>query len=580
MAERITVFDDSGKKLVLGPTDHLATGGEGAVYARGDVVYKVYLDPAKAQAARMSEKLALLRQLKHPGIAAPTGALHDSRGGFLGLTLQRVDGEALCRLFTNTWRDAHGFGVDQTRKVVAATREIVQAAHQQHAVLVDGNELNWLVSANLKPTAIDVDSWQLPGFPGTAIMPSIRDPLVKSMFNEGSDWYAWAIVTFQLWTGIHPFKGTHPDFARTALAERMQANASVFDARVRMPAAVRDFSDIPPGLKSWYESVFKGQHRASPPDPLSSVVPANAPKRLQVLQSNTRTLRIERLGALAGRVRAAFNGFVLHEEQQELRLWDATTKRPVADLSSAQLRKLLSRQAAVVRLPAGQPVWLELDAAVLRIDATMLSGNPVRSHLPSRAKALWQSGNRVFAVVEAASEGLVELGAMPLGDKMALTVLRQWPVSALSSRLFCGVLVQDCLGSPFLGVLEGAGLMQGPAPQLRGYDVSEGFGLDRDQVWLLAVRKTDGELVRLRLQWATDRYTVVHEEVIATPELNAIGLGTGVGLVREGDVLHVCRGASERLVDVQGLSPAARLFSLGAAAGMFEGNVVSRLSLS
>ena len=60
-------YDESGKKLVLGPNDHLATGGEGAVYARGGTVFKVYLDADKARAARMGDKLALLKQLRHPG---------------------------------------------------------------------------------------------------------------------------------------------------------------------------------------------------------------------------------------------------------------------------------------------------------------------------------------------------------------------------------------------------------------------------------------------------------------------------------------------------------------------------------
>jgi DNA-binding helix-hairpin-helix protein with protein kinase domain len=375
MSERVTVYDESGKKLVLGPNDHLATGGEGAVYARGDTVFKVYLDADKARAARMGDKLALLKQLRHPGIAAPAGALHDSKGLFLGLTFPRVEGEALCRLFTNTWRDAHGFGPDQTRKVVAAMRDIVQAAHRQHAVMVDGNELNWLVAPNLKPTAIDVDSWQLPGFPGTAIMPSIRDPLVQTQFSEGSDWYAWAIVTFQLWTGIHPYKGTHPDFARAALAERMKARASVFDSRVRLPAAVRDFSEIPAGLKAWYEGVFNNDSRSAPPSPDASAVPVNAPKRLQVLQSTSRTLRIERLGALPGRIRAAFNGFVLHEEGAELRLWDTTTKQTLQGVSTAQLNKLLVRQAAVLRLPAGQPVWVELDTVASTLRSNTLTAS-------------------------------------------------------------------------------------------------------------------------------------------------------------------------------------------------------------
>lgn len=581
MADRITVYDESGKKLVLGANDHLATGGEGAVYARGDIVYKVYLDPCKARAARLEDKLALLKPLRRPGIAAPTGALRDSKGLFVGMTFERVEGEALCRLFTNTWRDAHGFGLDQTRKVVGSMRDIVSKAHQHQALLVDGNELNWLVAPNLRPTVIDVDSWQVQGFPATAIMPSVRDPL-SPQFTTGSDWFTWAIVTFQLWTGIHPYKGTHPDFARTALAERMKARASVFDPRVRVPAAVRDFNDIPKVLRDWYQSVFDGTTRTVPPSPDAPAVPLGVPKRLRVTQSSTSTLRIERLGAVSGKVRAAFNGFILHENAGQLMLWDALSRRALTSLSSAQCEKLLQRQAAVTRLPAGEPVWLELHQAAgrleaLRADAAGSSTAP--SSLPTTAQRLWQSGNRVFALIEGASEGLVELQAAALGSRLAVTAGRQWPVSVLSSQLLQGVLVQDCLGTPFVGVLEGEGLVLSVCAALKGYQVIEGFGLDRHNIWLSAVRKRDGETVRLQLRWAADRFDVLAEDVTSDPTIEAVALQTGVGLVRLGTQLHVLKGRAGKLVDVSGIADDARLFSLGSGVGVFEGSDISKVSL-
>ena len=255
MTDRITVYDEQGNKLVFGPNDHLATGGEGSVYARQDRAYKLYLDPAKAQRARLEEKVQRLQRFSHPGIAAPQGVLRNKNGDFLGLSLPRVNGEALCKLFTNTWRDAHQFGEAETIAVARGMRAVVDYAHAHQAVLVDSNELNWMVDGK-NPVAIDVDSWQLPGYPATAIMASIRDPRSPSSFNDGTDWFAWAVVTFQLWTGVHPFKGTHPDFARGALVERMSAGVSVFDPRVRLPGAVRPVSDIPDALRAWYRDVF------------------------------------------------------------------------------------------------------------------------------------------------------------------------------------------------------------------------------------------------------------------------------------------------------------------------------------
>jgi hypothetical protein len=578
MSDRVTVYDQSGKKLVLGAADHLATGGEGAVYAKGNTVFKVYLDKAKMQAARLEDKVPLLQQLQHPGIAAPTGALRDAKGLFIGMTLPRVDGDALCRLFTNTWRDAHNFGSDHTRKVVTAMRDVLMHAHTQKALVVDGNELNWLVSATHHPVAIDVDSWQLPGFPATAIMPSIRDPLA-TQFTEGSDWFAWAIVTFQLWTGIHPYKGTHPDFGRAALAERMQARASVFDSRVKLPAAVRDFATIPLPLKAWYEGIFNGSDRSIPPNPALSAIPAAAPKALRVLQSATSTLRMELLGHVAGKIRAAFNGFVIHDEGTQLHAWDASTKQRLNGLSADQIRKILTRQAGLVRLVNGQPALVELLPDRGELACLDLSNGRTAMSLPSKATRLWQSSNRIFALVEGISEGLLELHVAELGNRAALTVARQWPVSVLSSQFFNGLLLQDCLGTPFLGVLEGDGLVQGVAPALKGYQALEGFAVDRHNVWLTALRKHDGETVRMQLGWASDKFELQTESVVTTPSLDAVALPTGVGLVRFDNELRVLKGLSGKSVDVTGVSETARLFSLSNGAGLFDGNDVHRVSL-
>ena len=64
-------------------------------------------------------------------------------------------------------------------------------------------------------------------------MMSIRDPLTpKNGFNKLTDWYSYAIVTFQMYIGIHPFKGIHPDYKPKDLELRMKDGASVFDKKV------------------------------------------------------------------------------------------------------------------------------------------------------------------------------------------------------------------------------------------------------------------------------------------------------------------------------------------------------------
>lgn len=587
MSDRVTLYDAQGKRLILGPSDHLATGGEGAVYAKGNTVYKVYLDAEKARRARLDQKVALLQTLRRPGIAAPLGPLTDKNGLFLGMSFERVQGEALCKLFTNAWRDANRFGLPQTQQVVQRMRETMAWAHTHQALLVDANELNWLVEGS-DPTVIDVDSWQVPGFAATAIMPSIRDPLATAGFTQGSDWFAWGIVTFQLWTGIHPYKGTHPDFARSALQERMAARASVFDPRVSVPAAARGVDGIPPALRAWYADVFQAGARSAPPTDFAGHAASQTAPKLRVVQRKTSSgpsaLKQERIGNAGGKVLAAFNGFVVTQvagADATLKAWDAASKRDMVSATSAELAELLARRAALVRLPGGVGL-VTLNAGQhlgLRMLGPSASAPSTASMLPTRAERLWQSGNRLFALVEGVPNGLVELNAGLLGDQAVLSISRQWPVSTLSSTFLRGCFVQDCLGMPFLGVLEGEGLVQLRAPALKGYRALDGLGLDRHNVWLTAVRKKDGQVVRMRLAAQGEVFGCEEEEDVLSADLDGANLPSGVGVLRAGDELRISKGTHRKSVPAAGLSESASLFALEASLGMFEGSEVSRLSL-
>jgi len=73
-----------------------------------------------------------------------------------------------------------------------------------------------MITNNYKtPIFLDVDSYQTPSFHADALMESVRDPLIQNnKFTELSDWYSFGIVVFQMYIGIHPFKGRHPNFKK------------------------------------------------------------------------------------------------------------------------------------------------------------------------------------------------------------------------------------------------------------------------------------------------------------------------------------------------------------------------------
>lgn len=293
------VFAENKGWITLEPRHQMASGGEGTVYAREEAAFKVYHERRD-----LADKIRLLQAIDHPGVIAPRGVLRDDTDRFVGYWMNRAAGEALPNLFATGWRQDNRFGLRETVATVEGMREVVSFAHRRGALLVDANEFNWLVAlgaagkAKPQPLALDVDSWQVGPYPATAIMPSIRD-WNAAAFSEKSDWYSWAVVTFQLFTGIHPYKGTHPRYGKGQLDARMKANASVFDTGVRLNSAVRDLASIPKGLNAWYRAVFQDGYRGLPPEQFGA---ATTPSMRTVFaESRDARITISRLGELPAR---------------------------------------------------------------------------------------------------------------------------------------------------------------------------------------------------------------------------------------------------------------------------------------
>jgi len=94
----------------------------------------------------------------------------------------------------------------------------------------------------------------------------IRDRTIKKQqWNKDSDWYSFAILTFQMWIGIHPFRGKHPDFKPAEWTKRMDKNISVFDSKVTLPKTCYDLSVIPKSHLGWFQDIFINGARCAPP---------------------------------------------------------------------------------------------------------------------------------------------------------------------------------------------------------------------------------------------------------------------------------------------------------------------------
>ena len=263
-------------EIDLQPADFVAQGGEGSVYARGDIAYKIYANPSKMIAPAKIQELAVLTR---PNIIRPLDVLLDLKNRPAGYTMRRVQNAVtLCQLFPRAFRERNGLTPEDIVKLMGRLRDGVQYTHDRGMLIVDLNEMNLLVDLAAREILfLDVDSYQTPGFKPTALADSIRDRHAAK-FSADTDWFAFAIVTFQMWVGIHPYRGK--DKGGRDMDTRMKQNISAFHADISLPGACYPLTSIPKAYREWYEAVFARGKRCPPPDAIGAsgvFVPVAAP---------------------------------------------------------------------------------------------------------------------------------------------------------------------------------------------------------------------------------------------------------------------------------------------------------------
>lgn len=427
--------------VILRPSNYITTGGEGSVYRLGNTVVKLYTDSRKMQREDMQGKIKLLSQLKHDYIVAPRGSVLKENGTPIGFYMNYVNGEPLPRVFTNGFRNREGFSDKDAIILTDRMREVVQFAHGNKAILADANELNWMMSISQKkepePRVIDVDSWSIGKWPASVIMPSIKD-WHSLKIGEQSDWFAWSIVTFQVFTGIHPYKGKAQGFKQGDFESRMKANISVFAPKVRLNRAVRDFNVIPRPLLDWYVETFQNGERSVPPSPFQKGGSlAKAARVLHVVSTPSGVLVHQKLfGDTNNPVRRIFTcGLALLESGK---LVDISSSREIA--------KQVSLSSEVVEVDGG---WLVCDIGNGNLSCRYVnktSMDETELSVEIKGTRILRSENRLFVVT---SQGLSEIICTVLG-KPLLSVAHSWGAVTSSTRWFDGVGIQDGMGASYL----------------------------------------------------------------------------------------------------------------------------------
>jgi hypothetical protein len=510
------VFIRGGAAVPLTDRDFIAQGGEGAVYGRGDLAFKIYSDPAKMVP---EGKIRELAALDRPNILRPLDVLLDERDRPVGFTMKWVrEAGPLCRLFTTAYRQRIGMTDAATRRLVDGMRDAVAAVHRAGCLMVDGNPYNYLVDRRDRttPYLIDVDSYRTPGFPATAITPAVRDPLTDE-FTEMTDWFAFAVVVCQLFVGIHPFKGSHPDFKKTDLKGRMKAGASLLNPRVTLPPAARSLDDIPPAYRDWFHAMFERRERSAPPETIGGAPSARKGRKSVHPVAGTDRLHIAPA--------ATFDAPVLWHRMQA---GVPVTATAAAVFVGGQRYAAKPGDELLLSPRKRLPVLARRENGFLRIQPA--AGAPIPFPAVA-AERLAVVENTLFALGEGR---LTEIGLSETGKGPVASVRSAWPVLPHATELFPGVLFQNALGRPFLRLLQPqpagpAACPEFPVPELAGYRIVDARA---EGAVCGVVAHRDGRCDRFvfRLDGERNRYDARVETDVEPGTVNLVTLENGIAV--------------------------------------------------
>ncbi len=490
--------------IELNQADFAAQGGEGAVYVKGDMAFKVYTDPAKMIPPAKIQELSALNR---PNIIRPQEILLDQRLRPVGYAMRRVQtGLPLCAFYTRAFRERKGVTPELIARLVQKLREGVQYIHENGILIVDLNEMNLLVDLPLREVLfIDTDSYQTPSFPATAIMDSIRDRHTTG-FNENTDWFAFGILSFQLFVGIHPYKGKHPDVP--GLDARMQQNVSVFNKKVSLPKVCYPIGVIPAAYREWFHAVFEKGMRFAPPEQLTSILTLPTITPQTVKGETIRFCEPVRFPA---------------EILQPIDVSHDVAALTTDGLFVNNARCAVPSEAEIVLTPCQRA----LIAAWVEDDRLRLFDVAADRFLDSvlRAEALTRYDERLYVKC---GDGLYEVTflELPMGTHAALQ--RIGNVLPNATRLYEGVAFQSLLGACYVGLFPESGVYHAVrAPELDAYTVI-GARFDHGVLIVLGVRNGTYDQLILRFDAAYRGYDTRFVADVGSIDINFVTLPSGV----------------------------------------------------
>lgn len=481
MNQKIRIGSGGGT-LTLTDKHYKASGGEASIYVHNGKVYKLYHEPDVKMLPQ--KKMQELSAITNSQIVLPQEVVYDASSGKpLGYTTKFIDNaEPLLKFFTRTFKDDNNITPTMINALVKQTQLIVGDVHAAKCLVVDLNELNVMAQINsstIDPWFIDVDSYSTPSFKATAIMDSVRDRRVSKVDSKGilhynpdemSDWFSWAIITFCLYTNIHPFRGSHKDYRPKDKQKQMDDGISVFHPGVRTPPSVNDFKIIPKRHLEWYKEIFLKNGRSVPPLPDSSI-PLLVPTQI-VMIKGTDKIKVEEIIAY---------GDVITSVHQFMGVYYVVTKK-----------NLYAGKKEIGTLPPGKKSLIcnanDGTPIVASLNANKVIFNELTCSVPTGTIGGTDMFTRNGAIYTITNSKMLESSFTAFGDKIIHKIVELENVS-LFAKMYDGCIIQDLLGKKYLTLPYKLGsAFSKHIPQLDGYRIVDAKA-DKNVVVVIAEKR-------------------------------------------------------------------------------------------
>lgn len=498
----------------LDKNSYVAAGGEGTVCRKGGTAYKIYHDPKKMIAIKKIQELSSLKSFAN--ILCPQDIVLDAKTSTpVGFTMPFVDKtDFLCRAFNKGYKQDNGITDQAVVALVKNIQETIKNVHKNGILIVDLNELNLLVDSATYETAyfIDVDSWQTATYKATALMESVRDRfMVPGQFNEGTDWFSFAIVSFEVYTGFHPYqKGQHPNYKPKDWSARMDAGISVFHPEVTLSDVWKGaLTVIPKPHLEWYKRVFHKKERTGPPLPEGTLLVGTIQP---VMVAGNASFEVTKLFSYKEKILGHFyyNGlnYVITEHgiYQSDRLARTFNKK--------------YRKMSLAAVSGYDPVFVHKEGSTVYFED--MAGTQIG--LVAAADAM-QYGGRIYTIYNGK---MTENTFRNMGKKVLHLTKEVSNIFEPATKLFPGVAVQDILSKCWLAIPYAEGKCASIAiPELNGERILDA---KCDGAICILISEKAGKYKRTVLHFndKVNAYSIRVEDDVAYEGVNFTYLSSGV----------------------------------------------------